>query len=510
MTNKTSRTKNASLNTMWAMISQGVIVLLGLFSRKIFLDHLGAELLGVNSLFTDVLLLFSFADLGFGTAIMFSMYHPIAQNNTNKIQSLLVFYREVYNYVIVALLVISLLFIPFLFTINSTISIGNLLIYYLFFQANNIIQYVWAYRESYVVATQNERVLTKINMFFSVSTTLLLIIAVILYSNYLFYLILTLLLCIVKKLWINAYIKRRYPITIIDNVENITKHEKEGIIKKSVALLITKVGNLLINQTDSLVVSTMINVTQWGFASNYIVIKKSIFTITDKIYSGLLPSMGNLVVSNDKKRELSVFLKYDFLNAWMHTFCFVAFTTLSTPFIALFFGSNVVLPDSFVFFFFLAAFVDGLRSPVSVLREASGTYEVDKWYTIIAAIVNLLVSLPLAHYIGLEGVFLGTICAMLVLHISRTIILLRNNNYNITPMQYLWLITKHIVLGIIFLFITYIIILMISSHIDNEYVSFFISGLLVIIIPNILWITIYCKNENLIQLFQIIKLKINE
>lgn len=510
MVENISRTKNASLNTMWAMISQGIIVILGLFSRKIFLDHLGAELLGVNSLFTDVLLLFSFADLGLGAAIMFSMYHPIAENDRTKIQSLLVFYREVYNYVIGVLFVISLLFIPFLFTINSTIDIGNLFIYYLFFQANNIIQYIWAYRESYIIASQNERVLTKLNMYFSITTTVLLIIVVIIFNNYLFFLIITLLLSVAKKFWINEYIKRKYPITIIDNVENITKQEKKSIIKKSVALLITRIGNLLINQTDSLVVSIMINVTQWGFASNYLVIKKSIFTIADKIYSGILPSMGNLVASHDKERELSVFLKYDFLNAWMHTFFFVAFATLSTPFVALFFGKDVTLSNSFVFFFFLAAFVDGLRSPVSVLREASGTYEVDKWYTMVAAGVNLVVSLPLAYYMGLDGVFLGTICAMVVLHISRIIILFNNGDYNITSLQYLYLIFKHIIIGVLFFCITSFIVRVICGHINNDYVSFIISGLLVIAIPNILWLVIYYKNENFQQIINRLKLKYNE
>ena len=425
MANNISRTKNTSLNTFWALISQGILVLLGLFSRKVFLDCLGAELLGVNSLFSDVLILFSFADLGFGTAIMFSMYKPIAENDESKIRSLLVFYRQIYNYVIAALILISILFIPFLFLVNTDIPIGEFTIYYSIFQVNNVVQYVWAYRESYVVASQNERVLTKLNLYFQVFTTLLLILCVVLYHSFYGYLIVMLLLNIIKKIWINRYIIKKYPTTIIKGVPNIENGEKKSIIKKSFALLITKIGNLLINQTDSLVVSVMINVTQWGLASNYMVIKRAIFTITDKVYSGLLPSVGNLVASGNKDNELRVFLLYDFLNAWLHTFCFVVFVCLSSPFVRLFFGENALLSDSFVFFFFLAALFDGLRSPVSVLREASGAYEVDKWYTIVAAAVNLVVSLPLAYLYGLNGVFIGTICAMIVLHISRSIVLFR-------------------------------------------------------------------------------------
>ena len=118
-------------------------------------------------------------------------------------------------------------------------------------------------------------------------------------------------------------------------------------MNKSIALLITKVGNLIINQTDSLIVSYFISVVQWGFASNYLVIKKAIFTVSDKIYSSVLPSMGNLLVSNNKEHETKVFLKYDYLNAWMHTFFFVAFVCMSNPFISIFFGKDAVLSYSF-------------------------------------------------------------------------------------------------------------------------------------------------------------------
>lgn len=510
MSENIGRAKNASLNTIWAIVSQGVIVILGLFSRKVFLNHLGAELLGVNSLFSDVLLLFSFADLGFGVAIMFSMYQPIAENNTRRVQSLLVFYREIYNYVIAALIVISLLFIPFLFTISSTIAISDLLIYYLFFQANNIIAYIWAYRESYVVASQNERIITKVNMLFSVCTTLILMIAVVIYGNYLFYLLLTLVLGVINKLWKNSYIKRRFPITIIDGVENISKDEKKDVIKKSTALLITKIGHLLINQTDSLVVSTMINVTQWGFASNYLVIKKSIFTVTNRIYSGLLPSMGNLVASADKGRELNIFLKYDFLNAWIHTFCFVAFVTLSTPFVALFFGDNVTLPNSFVFFFFLAAFVDGLRSPVSILREATGSYEADKWYFMLAAAVNLGVSLLLAYYMGLNGVFIGTICAMTVLHVSCTFVLFGKGRYEFKPLQYLCQILKHIAIGTAILAVNCYVSQILCQGVKNVYISFVVTGLITLIIPNLLWVLLHYKDENMQEIMHYVNNRIHK
>lgn len=508
MQNPQGRVANASLNTVWAIISQGVTVLLSLFSRKVFLDHLGAEYLGVNSLFSDVLMLFSFADLGFGTAILFSLFRPIAVNDENKIKSLLLFYRNIYNYVILALIVISIAFLPFLFTIKTEIPIGDLIIFYGLFQINNIVAYFWAYRTSYVIACQKERVLTKINLFFSFFTTLLVILFIVLFENYYIYLAISITSTIAQRVWTNFYIIKKYPITIVKDVAPLEKKEKKDVLKKSYALLVTRIGNLLINQTDSLVVSTMINVAQWGLASNYLVIKKSIFTITDKIYSGLLPSMGNLVAGDDKEKELTVFLRYDFLNAWLHTFVFVAMATLSSPFVALFFGDKALLSNNFVFFFFLAAFVDGLRSPVSVLREASGTFEADKWYTMLAAFFNLAVSLPLAYFMGLSGVFIGTICAMLVLHMSRSWVLFRTGNYSLTTLKYLWIVLVHIFVGLVLLSILYAVFLFVAPLIPNSILLFVLKALIVLVVPNLIWILIYNKNQDVKNIINYLTKKI--
>ena len=195
-----SRTRNASLNAAWAILSQVAIAILGLVCRKVFLDHLGAELLGVNSLFADVLLLFSFADLGFGVAIMFSMYKPIAENDDAKVQSLLLFYRSIYNYVILALLVISFAFVPFLKYLNTEIPTNELFVYYLLFQITNIAEYIWAYRESYVIACQRERELSIATLIYNTTRTLLQIISLIILEDFVAYLVIGVVCLALKKI----------------------------------------------------------------------------------------------------------------------------------------------------------------------------------------------------------------------------------------------------------------------------------------------------------------------
>ena len=495
MDNEKSRSQNVLLNTLWTVLCQFAIVVLGLFSRKVFLGQLGAELLGVNSLFSDVLMLFSFADLGFGTAIMFSMYKPIAKNDANKVGSLLLFYRTIYRYVIATLIIISLCFIPFLGTIKTEIPVNELIVYYMFFQFANIAEYVWAYREGYVIACQRERELSVFNLVYNIIRNIAQIAIVLLFSNFILYLVVGAVCVVVKKILVNWYIVKKYPVTTLRGVQKLSKAERKGIMNKSIALLITKVGNLIINQTDSLIVSYFISVVQWGFASNYLVIKKAIFTVSDKIYSSVLPSMGNLLVSNNKEHETKVFLKYDYLNAWMHTFFFVAFVCMSNPFISIFFGKDAVLSYSFVFVFFFAGFIDGLRSPVSVMREAGGSFEKDKWYTIVAAIVNIVVSVPLAMMLGLNGVYIGTICAMFVLHICRTMVLLNGNDYAISTIKYLLVLVRHALIGLLICGITFYLVQLLDKFAINKYLLFVIKGILVCIIPNAIWIALSINNE---------------
>lgn len=492
-----SRTENVVRNSYWAIASTGISVILGLITRKVFLLYLDVELLGVNSLFSDVFMLFSFAELGFGTAIIFSMYKPIAESDDEKVSSMLLFYRDIYNYVIGVLILISLCFIPYLKTIKTDIPFNDLVIYYVIFQIGNIFSYVWAYRESYVIACQQERRLTVISIGYVVIKNLAQIILLFIYGNFYIFLLLGLTCNILKKIITNEYIKRAYPITLLKGAQELPKGEKKAILRKTYALLVTRISNLAINQTDSLIVSTFINVTQWGVASNYVLIKNCVFSVTNKLYSSMLPSMGNLVATSDRKKVLETFLKYDFYNAWIYTFFFVSLSVLSSGFISIFFGESLTLPNVFLFIFFGAAFVDGLRSPVSLMREATGTFEVDKWYSVLAAFVNIITSIPLAIIYGLPGVFVGTICSMTVLHVFRTLVLFKDGNYNMTVSGYLWILFKHVVVGVLLLFVTHIIVVSISRVLNcNSIILFVVQCVLAVIIPNFLWVFLYHRNPH--------------
>ena len=142
-----SRKKNAILNTSVAIITQLLTIIFSFVSRYVFLKYLGEELLGVNSLFSEVLIFFTLADLGLSTALAFCLYKPISDNDDKRIQGYLSFFKKKYRYVVVLLILISFAFVPFLSFIKTDIVLKDLIKYYFFYAISNLIGYFFIYNE---------------------------------------------------------------------------------------------------------------------------------------------------------------------------------------------------------------------------------------------------------------------------------------------------------------------------------------------------------------------------
>lgn len=497
------RTGNVLKNAFWAFLSQLLISLLGLASRKVFLSRLGIELLGVNGLFSDVLLLLSFAELGIGAIIMFALYQPIAEGDTEKIRSLLKFYKTVYNLVIAIVVVIGFAFYPFLQYLNTDIPLPEIKLYYWIFQGVNVIGYICAYRESYVVACQHERKLIIINLIITIISRCVQIVVVLLTSNFLLYLSVDVVFTIGRKILLNIYIIRNYPETNLKGAKSLPSADKKIILRKTMAMLVHKIGNLAINQTDSLVVSYVGNVSQWGLVSNYMVLKRLISSVFDKIYGAMMPSMGNLIASEGFERKNRVFSMYDLANFWFCSFCFIGLSVLSSPFISIYLGPEVLLDDIAVFFFCFAFLVDGLRAPVSMMREASGAFEKDKWFTIVAAVVNLVISIVGAHFWGVAGVFVGTVCSMLVLHIARVILLFSSGLYAYTPARYFKRLAYYTLISLIGYAMTAFVVHFIGASMGIHIGSFLLMLLVVAVLPNGFYWFIFRNDSSFLELKKI-------
>lgn len=408
------RAGNIVKNSSTGLLNNVLPSILRFFSRYVFLMYFGDALLGVNSLFADVVTVFSFAEIGVFAAVSYFLYKPIAEGDTERIQSLLSLFRTLNRFIILGVTVVGICFIPFLQFIKTDEPIPGLLTYYLIFLAQNITSYLFSYRVAYLSASQKAYQLARVNLAMAFATEALQIIVTITTRNFTAYLLTYVALLAARILWSNRLIVARYPETRFRKAKPLDKETIRQFVKKTMSLFVLKVSELGVSQTDSIIVSTMVDVTQWGYVSNYMAIRKMTALVLSSLAGGLVPSLGILSVVESREKQEDSFRLYNFCNGLLCVNLFACLVILVPPFIQLIFGEKRVLDDLTCFLLFFNVLYTGLLEPVAVLRDAMGQYERDKWINIAAFVCNLITSVLFVLLFGLPGVFMGTLCSTTV------------------------------------------------------------------------------------------------
>ncbi|MGW9164779.1 lipopolysaccharide biosynthesis protein [Priestia megaterium] len=403
------RTDNTFKNIQTALIGQSLGIILNFVSRIFFVKYLGAEYLGVNGLFTNILSLLSLADLGIGSALVYSMYKPLAANDKNQIKSLMNFYAKVYNIIGIAILILGLILLPFLnLLIKDRPNIPHLNFYYVLFLLNTVITYFYAYRRSIIIADQKNYIVSYYHNLYIVVLNIIQILLLVTTKNYFLYLASQTILIFVENYVIYIKSKKLYPY--LNNIKGykLDKVTLNTIIKNTKALIYHKIGTVAVFSTDNLVISTFIGVFWVGLYSNYSLIVSALNAIIGQFFNSFTASVGNLNASDDRNRTYYIFNVINFLNFWVIGFCSICLLCLFNPFITLWLGSKYLLDNATVLILVLNFYLMGMRKTPLIFKDAAGLFWNDRYKPIAEATVNLVASIILVKYMGLIGVFIGT------------------------------------------------------------------------------------------------------
>lgn len=183
------RVQKSIKNVTTGLVGQVLTLVLSFVVRTVFIQQLGVTYLGVSGLFGNILSILSFAELGFGQAIVFSLYKPIANNNVEKIKSLMYIFRTVYIWMFAVVMVLGLSLTPFLdFFVDDINAVPNLRLIYVMYVISSASTYLFAYKNTYLIATQNSYVSTIIGYFFSISLAVFQILVLVFTQNFIIYL----------------------------------------------------------------------------------------------------------------------------------------------------------------------------------------------------------------------------------------------------------------------------------------------------------------------------------
>lgn len=487
------RTKNSMKNVFMSIFSQIVIILLGFISRKIFIDSLGTDYLGVNGVLTNVLSAMVLIESGLGISITYNLYKPLAEDDNSTIISLIQLYKKAYICLATLLLVISIVIYPILIkSMKGTEGISNITLVYYLFVAKNMISYITAYKWALINADQKGYILSASNLVFQVLSTVGKIIILMLTSNYILYLIIDTLIYLVQVLFNGHIVNKRY--SYIKTKEKYTLDEdiKSNIIMNVKAMFWHNIGGYCVSSTDNILIST-INVTLVGIYSNYTLVIGQLSALLTPVLSGIGASVGNLIATEGSEKTYKVYKVSYLINFWICSFCVIFLYNLLEPFIDWAFKEGLLL-DKFTYAVILINFyISGMRNTVLTFKNKAGLFVQDKYMPAIEGIFNLVISLILMKYFGMVGVFLGTTLSTLLIPFWNQPRILYKHLFNIPVVEYFRDYIKYVIVMMIVGIITTIVCG--KVYVKLTFLSLVMKGFICLFIPNIIYILIFYKSD---------------
>lgn len=404
-----ARTVNSAKNLISGVGISLVMTLLGFFTRKIFVDAIGVEYLGLNGLLQNILGMMTLLEGGFATSVVYNMYKPLAQDNKTEILALLQLYKKVYRYIALGVFTVGLCIYPFLdLFIEDAEGLRYLGIVYFIFLFNSLIQYFTAYKWSLINASQQNYKLALINLTYQIVLSLSKIAILYYTENYILYLVTETICSLALNIAIVRKANKLFPYIVNAPKYSVKPEVKRNIITNMKALFLHSLGGYFMHSTDNIVMSAYIGVGIVGLYSNYTLLTSTIKSFTTQILNSFSESVGNLLASESESYSYKVFRTINFVNYITISIPIVFLAVLSQPFIRLWLGADYILSNAILAIILFNFYIDGMRTSVLTFKTKAGIFTKDRFTPLLQGIINLILSIILVRILGLAGVLLAT------------------------------------------------------------------------------------------------------
>jgi O-antigen/teichoic acid export membrane protein len=431
-----NRTSKTIKNMKFGFLYQVIFLILSFVSRSFFIKYIGVEFLGINALFADILLFLSIADLGFDTVMMYSLYKPIAENNKEKISNLIKYYKKIYRYIAIIVIIVGILIIPFLdLIVNSNIDSPNLKLYFFIFIINSSVSYLFIYKSLLLNADQQKHLIYKVQIITNILKVTLQILAIIIFNSYLLFIIIMVLSTLFHNIYISLVVNRKYPY--LNNYDSKISKSEVGSIKNNVkSVFMYKSSSLAMTSTDNILISTIIGTVVVGIYSNYLLIINTLQGFINIIFNSANASIGNLVSVSSSKEKIEVFKTMQSFSMILNTFITILLYFLINDFIYVWLGSDFIVAEVTVIAIVSNFYFSGLVRPVWSFRESTGMYNETKFIMLICAVLNIILSIILGILFGISGILFASLISRLLTYFWYEPIILFKKYFNHNPIEY--------------------------------------------------------------------------
>ncbi|MCR4746317.1 MAG: hypothetical protein K5894_13965 [Lachnospiraceae bacterium] len=492
-----SKKKNIKNGIVMGIVNNAVNIILPFLSKTVILYTLGIEFAGLGGLFTSIINVLSLTEMGFGAAISYMLYKPIAESDTAKVNALLRLYRKIYRAIGILIVLISIGMIPFIRNLIAGDIPDSVDIYILFgiYVFNTASSYLFfGYRRVLISANERYDVEVSIASVVALIRSTIQISLLLIYKDYYLYIMMMPIATIADSMICYIYTKRKFPQYKCDG--HVEKNDLSLIMKNVLGAFLAKVGSTIYLSVDNIVISAFLGLFMLGVYTNYYYILAALIALFAVIHNSIRPVIGNNIVRKSVDENWRLFKNINNLYMILTVFCCNCCLALFQDFEKIWGGTDNVLPF-FMVLLFVFYFYSGKQNCIlTVYQEASGLLWHGKYITILAAIVNLTVNIVLVQIIGLPGILISSITANILITLPGTMYVMFKYYFN--DNKYIREYMKSILYGFIKLILTSLIVFLTTNRFiaDNIYL-FALKLIFTVLISVILLIIFNFRSEEM-------------
>ena len=430
-----SRKYLSAVNAFTNIIAQFVILFISFATRKIFIVAFGENYLGISGLYSNILSVLSLAELGVGNAILYCLYKPVAEGDHEHVNALINYYKKLYRIIGITVAAVGLLVVPLLkYIVKIDADVGNVTIYYLLYLANVVASYFLVYKTAILTADQKGYVIKICTVCVQIIQFVAVTVIALVFHNYTLYLAVQIAFLILTNVVSSAIASKRYPF--INGKNQISTEEKKSIWSNIKAMFSYQFGGVMINHTDNILISLLINTIVVGYYSNYSMVVSTVTTFVALLFGSVQASVGNLAATEGSDRQYEVFNKLSIIGFCITSFSTVSFVVLFQDFISILYTDHYLLGFEIVIACAINFYMVNILQPIYCYRNTVGLFKQTKRIMMFTAIINIALSVALGYVWGLFGILIATFIARLITNFCYEPIKLYRNYFNRSAKEY--------------------------------------------------------------------------
>lgn len=488
-----SRSQKSLKNVTTAFIGQSVGLLVSFFARIVFVNTLGANYLGVNGLFSNIMTILALFNLGVGEAINFSLYKPLARRDFKTCQTLMHFYKKIYTIIGILILTLGICLSPFArYFASDASNIPNINLIFLLFVVDTSVSYFFSYKRNLIIADQNRYIATVYRYGIFSLVNLVQVIYLLMTKDYFGFLGLQISGTLLENILVSQRANKLYPFLKDKKNTPLSKELKIEIAKNTKAMMMHKIGGTIVTSTDNILISKIVDLSAVGKYSNYLLITSALDIILNQIFNSVVASVGNLFASKDSSDAFNIFKSINFFNFWVCSILSVGLLCLFNPFIELWVGKSYLFSADIVLMLVINFYITSMRKSVLMFREASGLFYKDRWKAIVEACINLIASILLAIKFGVLGIFIGTFISSITTCVWVEPYILYKYKFNKRVYLYFKTYFKYLFVTAAIALTCFYLCSLISYY---DQIGFMIKLLIVLILPNLIMFCLFRRTD---------------